>query len=328
MALVINDTTYAGEAASVFISAAVTGADTVEKGCAYVQDGIKKRYTIPKIEVSSFMQRRVSTPTVGGNVTVGKAVLEPLDAMLYYEFNPRIFESHWAAEQMKPKLLDADLPVTVENFMLMQTMKRLNEFWESSIHRGRIQYDTEGDNVDPTAKGENAGAADFFYHDGIIKKALDNPDTLAVASPVALTDGNILEKMALAHAKIPKPYLFKYGAGGVKFMMSYADVQKYNNALIALPNKSIDPSNAAVEKYQGYDVVALAGLPENTFYVSIAKPDLDSNVWIGINSLEDNTLQLAKKQANSEDYFVKGLFKIDTQIGFAEQFVLYSTLTA
>jgi hypothetical protein len=328
MALVINDTTYAGEVASTFISAAVSGADTIEKGCIFVQDGIKKKKTIPKIDVSNFMQRRAATPVSGGTVTVDGADLEPQDAMLYYEFNPRDFEQHWSAAELKPKLLDTDLPVTVENFMIMQTMKRLNSFWDNSIWRGRKQYDTEGDNVDPTTKGAAAGDAAYFYHDGLIKKALDNANTLAVATPVALTDANILAKMALAIAKIPDALLYKYGKGGVKWLMSNKDKQKYDNALIALTNKSIDPSNSGPKFYQGYDIETIAGMPENTFFVCVAKPDIDSNLWVGMNSVDDNELKLAPLANNSELYFVKGLFKVDTQIGFADQLVIYSTLTA
>ncbi|WP_315823011.1 hypothetical protein [Paraflavitalea speifideaquila] len=42
-ALNITDTTYAGEAASYMITKAVVGADTIEKGCIYVEDGIKRK---------------------------------------------------------------------------------------------------------------------------------------------------------------------------------------------------------------------------------------------------------------------------------------------
>ena len=327
--LVINDTAYAGEVASQFISPAVTDSDTVNKGCCYVEDGIKKKKTIPKIDVSKFMQKRKPTPTPGqGKVQVDGGVLEPQDAMLYYEFDPRDFEQHWIAQQLPDKLIESELPATVENFMLMQTMARLNEFWESSLWRSRKDYDPEGANVDPTTKGESADASDFIYFDGWIKKALDNANTIQIAAPVALTDANILAKLALALGKIPKALLYKYGNAGVKFLMSNADKQKYDNALIALPNKSIDPSQAGVKFYQGYNVETLAGMPENTFFVCICKPDLNSNLWVGMNSVDDNQLQLQRLQANSELFFVKGLFKIDTQIGYAEQLVVYTTLVA
>ena len=332
-ALDIQDTSWSGPAASYMITRAVVGADTIEKGCIYVEDGIRKTKTIPRIEVSNFIQKRAATPTSKGSVTVDGRKLTPLDIMLYYEFNPRDYEQHFYAEQLQPKLLGRELPVTAENFMMMQTMKRLNEFFENAIHRSRIEYDPDGDNVDPTTKGEVAGASNYIYFDGLIKKLLDAASdptypTLTVGTPVALTASNIRDKMTAAINLLPQAFIGKYGKGGVKFVMSYVDFLKYGEALRTDTYKNIRSDERAYNQYRGYDIETVAGLPENTFYLAIQKPDVDSNTWLGINSTEDNQLQLQRLQNNSELFFVKGLFKMDTQIGFPDQFVLYTTLTA
>jgi len=327
-ALNIQDTTWSGPAASYMITRAVVGADTIEKGVIYVEDGIRKKKTIPRIEVSNFMQRRSATPISQGDVVVDGRVLEPQDLMLYYEFNPRDFEAHFYAEQLQPKLLGRELPVTAENFMVMQTMKRLNEFFENAIHRGRKEYDTQGAAVNPTSKGDVAGAAAYFYFDGIIKKALDASGIISVPTPVALTYSNIRDKFQAALNLVPKALLYRYGKAGLKFVVSYADQLKYEQALRQDLYKNQDTTESGINRYSGYDVVPVAGLPEDTFYVCIAKPDIDSNLWLGINSTEDNQLQLMRLQNNSEMFFVKGLFKMDTQIGFADQLVIYTTITA
>lgn len=327
-ALNIQDTTWSGPAASYMITRAVVGADTIEKGVIYVEDGIRKKKTIPRIEVSNFMQRRSATPVSQGDVVVDGRVLEPQDLMLYYEFNPRDFETHFYAEQLQPKLLGRELPVTAENFMVMQTMKRLNEFFENAIHRGRKEYDSQGAAVNPTSKGDVAGAAAYFYFDGIIKKALDASGIISVPTPVALTYSNIRDKFQAALNLVPKALLYRYGKAGLKFVVSYADQLKYEQALRQDLYKNQDTTESGINRYSGYDVVPVAGLPEDTFYVCIAKPDIDSNLWLGINSTEDNQLQLMRLQNNSEMFFVKGLFKMDTQIGFADQLVIYTTITA
>ena len=327
-ALNIQDTTYSGTVASYMITRAVVGADTIEKGVIYVEDGIKKKKTIPRIEVSNFMQRRTATPTSQGEVTVDGRVLDPQDLMLYYEFNPRDFEQHWYAEQLQPKLLGRELPVTAENFMVMQTMKRLNEFFENAIHRSRVQYDSQGANIDPVSKGDVGSAEAYFYFDGLIKKALDSLDTIVIPTPVALTFGNIRDKFQIALNSVPKALLYRYGKAGLKFVVSYADQLKYEQALRQDLYKNQDTTESGINRYSGYDVVPVAGMPENTFYLCIAKPDIDSNLWLGINSTQDNQLQLMRLQNNSELFFVKGLFKMDTQIGFTDQLVLYTTMIA
>lgn len=330
-ALVISDTTYAGEAASYMITRAVVDADTVKKGCIYVEDGIKKKKTIPRIEVSDFFQKRAATPTSKGTVDVTGKVLEPLDLMLYYEFDPRDYEQHWFAVEMNPKLLDAELPPTAENFMMMQTMKRTNEFFENATWRSRIAYDPSGTDLDPTTVGAAAGDAVYYYFDGLIEKALADNTTIQVSAPVALTGGaagNIITEFQRAYLLVPPALLYKYGAGGLKFFVSYPDQQKYENTMqLQTTFKNQDTTQSGINRYNGYDVVPLAGLPENTFFVGIGKPDIDSNLWIGINSTEDAQLQLQRLQANSELFFVKGLFKMDTQIGFNDQLVMYTTQT-
>lgn len=327
-AIVLNDTTFAGDVTSFMITRAVIDADTINKGCVMVEDGIKKQRTIPRLEVSGIFQKRQATPISQGTVTIDAVTLVPRDLMLYFEFNPRDFESHWYAFQLEKKLIDETLPPTIENFMVMQTMKRVAEFFENAIWRSRIDYDLTGTALDPTTKGALATDANFFYFDGLVKKALAAGTTIQVPSPVALTPTNIRTMMQTAYQLVPPALLYKYGSGGLKFLMSYADQQKYENALLTDTFKNQDTSERGINRYSGYDIVPCAGIPQNTFFLCIAKPDIDSNLWIGMNSMDDNQLQLMKLQNNSELYFIKGLFKLDTQIGFPDQLVMYTTITA
>jgi hypothetical protein len=340
-ALNIQDTSWSGPAASYMITRAVVGADTIEKGCIYVEDGIKKKKTIPRIEVSNFIQKRTATPTSVGTVDVDGRVLSPQDLMLYYEFNPRDYEQHFYAEQLQPKLLGRELPVTAENFMMLQTMKRLNEFFENAIWRSRVQYDPSGAAINPTTKGDSASAAAYFYFDGLVKKALDGASdpsypTIVVSSPKTLVSGtagvgeeNIGDALNRCYKSVPQALLYKYGMGGLKFHVSYKTQQVYEE-LLTVTNvfKNNDTTEKGINRYKGYEVMALAGMPDNTIFVAISKPDIDSNLWLGINSTEDNQLQLMRLQNNSELFFVKGLFKMDTQVGFLDQLVVYTTLTA
>lgn len=328
-ALILNDTTYAGEAASYWITKSVIGADTINKGCIYVEDGIKKKRTIPRVDVTGIMQKRAAVPTSSGAITIDGKTLEPKDSMMYQEFNPRDFEAHWAAVQMNPKLIDAEIPPTANEFILSQMMKRLNEFFENAIWRSRIEYDADGSAVDPTTKGAVATDSNYFYWDGLIKKALDDANTIKVGSPVALTTSNIFAKFQAAYLLVPSALLFKYGKMGLKLFISYADQQTYENAMQTVTTfKNQNTTESWLSKYNGYDVVALAGLPSGTFFWGMGKPNQESNLWMGINSIDDNTLQLQRLQNNSELWFVKGLFKTDVQIGFNEELVLYTTQTA
>lgn len=341
-ALNIQDTSYAGEAAATFLVPPVLKADTINKGCIYVQDGIKKKFTVPIVDVTGFMQKRKPTPTSKGKVTVTGQPLNPLDMMLYYEINPRDFEAHWQAINLNPKLLDRELPPTSEEYILMQTMGRLSEWFERAIWISRLQFDPEGDNVDPTTKGIPAFTdadgnvqADFFYFDGLIKKLLDSNKTVLVSSPATLVSGtagggqeNVIDAMYRAYLKVPQALLFRYGPLGLKFHISYATQQIYEQALSSALYKNQDTTQAGINRFKGYDVVPLAGMPDNTIIVAISQPNLQSNLWLGLNSVDDETnLQLARTLPASELFFVKGLFKADVQIALPQFAVLYTTIT-
>lgn len=329
-AQIISDTTWSGPAASFMLTRPVIQADTIEKGVVNVQDDIRKQYTLPRIEVTGFMQPRAATPISQGTVTVDGRVINPQDLMLYYEFNPRDYEAHFYAEQLKAPLLNRELPVTAENFMVMQTMKRLNEFFENAIWRSRKMYNPAGTNTNPTSKGAAAGDASYYYFDGLIYKAVSDAGTIQVPSPVTLTSSNIVSAgFQAAYLLVPPALLYKYGPGGLRYFISYPDQQNYEFYMQSVTTfKNQDTTEKGINRYNGYDVVPLAGLPASTFFLGVGKPDVDSNLWVGVNSLEDNELELRPKQNNSELFFVKGLFKMDTQIGFTDQLVAYTTITS
>lgn len=328
-ALNIQDTSWSGPAASYFYVRAVIGIDTVEKGCIYVQDGIKKVFTIPRIEVGNFIQKRNATPVSAGSVLVDGKVIAPQDMMLYYEFNPRDFEQHFYAANLSDGLLERKLPATVENFMLLQTSNRLNEFFEYAIWRSRKSYDPAGLAVLPATKNAAVTDAQYLYFDGLMTKLLNDPTTVLVPSPVVLTAANIRSQFQAAYQLVPRALLFKYGAKGLKIICGYLAQQLYEQALREDTFKNEPTTEKGINKWSGYDVVPCAGVPDNTFLFVIARPDNASNLWLGLNSSSDEEqLQMARKQANSEIFFVKGLFKLDAQTGFPDQIVLYTSIIA
>lgn len=173
---VINDTTYAGEAASQFIVKAITGADTINGGNVYVKDGIKKKFTIPRWDATytDFIQDRAATPVSKGSAVIDGQVLDPEDYMIYYEFNPRDFEDHWFATQLDDTLIDRALPLSVESVVVQEILKRHAKYFNQIMWSG----DTTRSDI-------------FKYFDGFLKKAKSAADTVVVASPTTLTAANI-----------------------------------------------------------------------------------------------------------------------------------------
>ena len=322
--LTINDTSYEGEYLRQFISLAMTGFDTLNKGCINVMGGIKKKKAVPTIKIKNFIQARVATPTSthSGTAVVDKRVLEPQDVMGYLEFNPRDFESHWEATQMQPQLLDAMLPNTLESAITQEVLKGNRSY----VDRAIWQSDKD-DAAIATAKANGLGDGDnnLIFFDGFQKKMFLDSNVIKVPTPVALTQANFFDKMELVAQDIPSAV---YDQPNFKFIISNTDKKKYGDAQKAQTNKGVDKTQAAVLEFDGKSVVPVSGMSANTIAGVRGSTDLLSNLWLGVNEIdEDQYLKIAMLAANSEEAFIKMLAKMDVNYGFGEEIVLYTTET-
>lgn len=331
MALTISDTTYAGTFASYFWLPATFGMDTIRKGAVYVQDGIKKQHTIGRIDFANPLQQRQATPTSGGTFTIDGRVLSPQDMMLYTEFNPRDFEQHWLAEMLSPTLLARELPVTAENYMMQIGLNRAFEQMELGIWQGSTTY---------TAPIGTSGNGQIKFFDGYLKLMVTDAAVLKVASPnpltVAATGGglyNIIDALnALItlcaqnkKALLARPNRYER----LKFFMSINSEQIYQTYITTTQTfKGVNTTERGINLFKGYEIVPLAGILDDTIIFCEGLPDTSSNLYVGMNSAEDNNLQLQRLQNNSELFFLKGLMKYAVQYGFSEQIFLFTTATA
>lgn len=306
MSLQISDVSYAGEAASAFIVKSVVGNEIIQGGHAYVKDGIKKEFTIPRFTVENVIQDRQATPTSPqGTSKVDGRKLVPADYMLYDEFNPRDFEDHWFATQLNPTLIDRRLPVTVESVIIQEYLKQHNKFLGKAI----LQSD------------KTNGAAPYKYFDGLITRAIADNEVPKVAAPVVLTTANIGAAFRSTLNRVAADVLYDQS---LKFFVSYKTAQMWEEAQQNGSFKGVDNTMAGLNRFSGRQVVPLFGMPDNTIMLGKGTADMTSNLWVGMNSVEDATVQFAKLQANSELYFIKMLMKVDTNYGFGAELALYT----
>lgn len=306
---VISDTTYAGEAASNFIVKAITGNETVQGGHAYVKDGIKKQFTIPRwdADFEDFVQDRQATPQSKGTMTVDGNVIAPADYMIYTEFNPRDYEAHWFAVMLNPTLIDRTLPATVESVVIQEVLKRHDRYSNKAYWNSATSLTTT-----------------YKYYNGWLKKAASatsgSDQTNIVASPATLTALNIQAEMLKCFQAIPAP--LRYNAN-MKFFVSYATFDLYVTSQINQTYKGVDITSAGVATFKGHPVVRLNDFPADCIFVAKGMPTPESNLWIGCNSVDDAKLDLRPLQNNSELWYIKMLMKVDVQIGWFSETVLY-----
>jgi len=334
-ALNITDTTWSGPALDYMITRAVVDVDTIVKGCANVVDGIRKQITIPRVEVSGLIQHYAATPVSSGNIAIDGRVLDPQKFEMYQEFNPADFEQHFFAEQFEQdRLVDRSLPPTAENFIMLQYMKRLNEYFETAFWNSRQMWDPAGANTNPTTKNYADTSlqtnADYMF-DGFVYKALSDGtvQTLPYAPYTSLTiRGSVLTPMRtnFMNNVLSRALAYKYGPLGLRYFMSYADQDTYEEALRTDDFKNIDSTQSGISRYKGHDIVPLAGLTQGTIFLTVGRPDIQSNLWIGVNSTDDVQLEMKKTSNPSDLWYVKGIFKVDVNHGWGDQMMLFTNI--
>lgn len=329
MALQINDTSYAGEFAANFWLPATFGMDTLMKGAVYPKDNIKKEYTIGRIDFQNPLQARAPQPVTSGTFAIDGKLLVPQDTMLFVTFDPRDFEEHWLANQLSNTLLTRQLPNTAENYMMQLALNRSFEKIETGLWLGSKTY---------TAPIGSPGNGQLKFFDGFLKQMVNDAAVLKVATPLPLTSGpttgtntNILEALnsliTLAvnnkKALLSKPTKFQR----MKFFVSIATEQIYQDAIVNLPFKGMAVSMGETPPWKGYQLVVLAGMADDTILFCEGCDDPSSNLYVGMNSMEDNMLELKKLNNPGELYYLKGLMKYGVQYGFSDEIFLFTTLT-
>lgn len=333
-ALNITDTTYAGEAAEFFLLRPVVEMDTYEKGAIVLKSGIKKQFTIDRLEVSNFIQDPAATPTSQGSILIDYKQLIPNRFDLYLEFNPHDFETNWFAVELQELLLDRQLPPTAQNFLLLQLMRRVNQYYEYAIWNSRTAYNPNqpGGATETVPAWLTAAALNnnFYYFNGLLEKALLDANTITVPSMAALTSMNIRAFFDTAITLVPPALLAKYGPKGLRILVGNATWLIYNQALREDPFKNQNTTGKSQDEWNGYEVVRCAGIPANTFMFTLANPDpLSGNAFVGANEWTDkDNLKLSPLQNNSDLWFIRGEQKLDTQWGFTDQLVLGTTATS
>lgn len=336
-ALQLNDTTYAGEAASWMLLRPVATADTVEKGCIHIAE-TKKQYHYPRLEISNWLQKDSPTPQSAGTIQVDGNVINLNTFQIYLEFDPQQFSQHWYANELQNQILDRSLPATVESYLMKHLFEKNNLKIDSMIWRSRLNYDpTNSSYYTPTSKGADINDSDMFYFDGLLTQALADASTIKIsgAQPLQATSatasGYVITALQTVYNNVPIGLLNKYGAYGLKFLVSYRTMQLIEQAYnLVTTFKNPDFSQTTPQFFLGYQIVPIAGFPDNTIIACLASPDPSrTNTFLAVNSTDDSAqVKLAPTLAFSDIWGLRAKMKMNVGWGFTDQLVLYTTITA
>ena len=303
-------TTYAGEFAGKYISAALLSGSTIANGGIEVKPNIKYKEVIKRIATDSIVANATCDFTSTSTVTLTERIITPEEFQVNLEFCKKTFKSDWEAVQMGYSAFD-NLPPAFADFILAHVVAKVAEKMENNIW-----------------KGVNATAGEF---DGFVTLATADAAVIDVASPISggITAANVIGELGKLVDAIPAAL---YGKEDLYLYVSQSVARDYVRALGGFGASGLGSNGTNAQgtqwfnngslSFDGVKIFVANGLA--TDYMMAAQK---SNLYFGTGLLSDHNevklIDLADIDG-SENVRVVMRFTAAVQYGISSEIVLYT----
>lgn len=179
-------TTYAGEFAGKYISAALLSAATIENGGIEVKPNVKYKEVIKKIATDAIVKDATCDFSATSTVTLTERILQPEEFQVNLQLCKKDFHSDWEAVQMGYSAFDS-LPPSFADYILSHVAAKVAEKTEQNIWKG----------VTANA-GEFDGIATKLAADAALPAAQEVAGTTVTAANVITELGKIVDAIPAA----------------------------------------------------------------------------------------------------------------------------------
>jgi hypothetical protein len=251
-------TTYAGEKAAGFISAALLSAPTLDKGYITVKPNVKYKQVMQKLAVGDVIADASCDFSATSTVTLTERYLQPEDFQVNLELCKKDFESDWLSIEQGFSSFD-DLPNSFAAYLIGHVAGKVAAKMEQNIWNGA-----------------NANAGEF---DGLVALAGADADVVDVNFTGATDASNIISRLGDIVDAIPATI---YGNPGLAIYMSQADARLYVRAQAALGYKDLYHVGQTDMDFEGVKILVANGL--NAGQIVVAEKD---NLFFGCGLQND-----------------------------------------
>ncbi len=313
MATTTNITTsYAGEFAGKYISAALLSASTIENGGIEVKPNVKFKQVIKKISTDALLKDASCDFDPTSTITLTERILTPKEFQVNLQLCKQDFRDDWEAVQMGYSAFD-NLPPAFADFLLAHVAAKTAQKTELNIWQGADASEGEFDGlvalmtadatvVDVVGASAGAGGVTAANVIGELGKVVD-----AIPSAVyGKEDLNLYVSQNVARAYVRA--LGGFGAAGLGAAGTNAmGTQWWNNGSLS---------------FDGVTIFVANGLADN--YIVAAEK---SNLYFGTGLLSDHNEVKVIDMADldgSQNVRVIMRFTAGVQYGIGSDIVLYT----
>ena len=291
--------TYAGEFAGKYISAALLSGNTIANGLIEVKPNVKFKEVLKRVSLSGAIANASCDFTDAGAVVLTERIIEPKELQINLELCKTPFQSDWEAISMGYSAHD-NMPKTFSDYFI-------------GLMAAEISAQTETDIWSGTA---GAGTFDGF---ATLLTAATLPAGQDITG-VAITAANVVVELGKVVDALP-PSL--YGNEDLYIYVSQNILRAYKRAL-ATTGGSVQGNNQDlnVEFFDGVKVVAANGLANDTM-VSTLKSNLFFATGLLSDQNEIKVLDMSETLGSKNVRFI-ARYTAAVQIAILEDVVFYA----
>jgi hypothetical protein len=302
-------TTYAGEFAGKYISAALLSGSTIANGGIEVKPNIAFKEVIKRIATDAIVKNATCDFDATSTVTLTERIITPEEFQVNLQLCKKDFRSDWEAIQMGYSAFDT-LPPSFADFLLSHVVAKVAEKTEQNIW-----------------KGVTANAGEF---DGFLTLAAADATVIDVAGASGgVTAGNVVAELGKIVDAIPAAL---YGKEDLYLYVSQSIARDYVRALGGFGASGLGANGTNAQgtqwfnngslSFDGVKIFVCNGMT-NDFAIAAQK----SNLYFGTGLLSDQNecqvIDLADIDG-SQNVRVVMRFTAAVQYGVGAEIVLYT----
>ena len=300
-------TTYAGEFAKKYISAALLSANTIENGGIEVRPNVKYKEVIQKLATDAIVKDATCDFSATSTVTLTERILQPEEFQVNLQLCKKDWHSTWQSIEMGMSAFDS-LPKSFADYLIGHVSAKVAEKIENNIW-----------------KGVTANAGEF---NGLVTLATADSDVIDVVG-TTVTAANVITELGKVVDAIPAAL---YNKEDMYIYVSQNVARAYVRALGGFGASGLGANGTNAQGTQWYNNGALTfdgvklfvanGLADN--YMMAAQ---QSNLYFGTGLLNDiNQVSLIDTSETLGDQNVRIImrFTAGVQYGLGSEIVLYT----
>ena len=300
-------TTYAGEFAKKYISAALLSANTIENGGIEVRPNVKYKEVIQKLATDAIVKDATCDFSATSTVTLTERILQPEEFQVNLQLCKKDWHSTWQSIEMGMSAFDS-LPKSFADYLIGHVSAKVAEKIENNIW-----------------KGATANAGEF---NGLVTLATADSDVIDVVG-TTITAANVITELGKVVDAIPAAL---YNKEDMYIYVSQNVARAYVRALGGFGASGLGANgtnamgtqwfNNGSLSFDGVKIFVANGLDDN--YMMAAQK---SNLYFGTGLLSDHNEVKVIDMADldgSQNVRIVMRFTAGVQYGIGSEIVLYT----